>query len=183
MGYSGIARQAGPGREELVARFTLVGFDEAQLWGRVRMGRGHFAVLVPSPVVALVLAGLVKVPVLVEVLAGAQGAKAQYGFAAGQTPAGAGEPHAIADQVAGGAFDDARADGQTRRQVLVVAQIARVVEQVVGAGVHRLAVLVRQFPLGGATAHATGDLTGVAPQDSLQPLWSYPGLVDTSILE
>ena len=47
----------------------------------------HYAVLVPCPMGALVLAGLVKVPVLVEVAAGAQGAKAQHGFAAGQTPA------------------------------------------------------------------------------------------------
>ena len=52
----------------------------------------------------------VELPVAVEVAVGDQGAKVQDGLGSGQAPAGAGAVHAVVDQVAAGALDDAGGD-------------------------------------------------------------------------
>src|SRR5215469_18658205 len=62
-------------------------------------------------VVAFVLAVEVPGPVGVPVAVGEQGADLEDGFGGVDSPAGAGDVHAVFDQVAAGAFDDAGGDG------------------------------------------------------------------------
>src|SRR3984885_8457987 len=66
---------------------------------------------VAGRVVALVFAVAVVGPVVVEVAVGVEGAEFEDGFGGGDSPAGAGDVHAVFDQVAAGAFDDAGGDG------------------------------------------------------------------------
>ena len=56
-----------------------------------------------------------------------------------KAPACAGQLHPGADQVPARPFDDAGGDGTARREAAVVAQIRRILLQVVGAGIDRLA--------------------------------------------
>ena len=64
-----------------------------------------------AEVVALVFLVDVVVPVGVVVAVGVEGAQPQDGLGAAQAPAGAGDGHAVVDEVAAGAFDDAGGDG------------------------------------------------------------------------
>lgn len=50
------------------------------------------------------------VPAGGEVAVAAEGSEFEDGFAAGQSPTGSGDVHAVFDQVAAGAFDDAGSD-------------------------------------------------------------------------
>ena len=70
-----------------------------------------------------VLAIDVKGPVAVEVTACAEGPQAQYGLCARERLARAGLLHAILDEVAARALDDARGDRQTGCQRIVVREV------------------------------------------------------------
>src|SRR6266851_3318536 len=74
----------------------------------------------------------VELPVGLEVTARAQRAQAQHGFSAGNGPVCAGHFAAVLDHVAARALDDAGRDRQSRREVLVVAQIPPVLDEVAG---------------------------------------------------
>ena len=78
---------------------------------------------------SLVLARFVEVPVRIEVAAGAQRPQLQHRLGADQPPAGAGQLHPVAHQVPAGPFDHAGGDGVARREVAVVVQIRRVLQQ------------------------------------------------------
>ena len=84
---------------------------------------GDDAVGVAVEVGSLVVYGLVKGPVLVEVAAGAEGPETEDSFGAGQGPAGAGDVHAVLDEVAAGTLDDAGGDGEAGGEVFVVAEV------------------------------------------------------------
>ena len=101
-----------------------------------------------------------EAPVIVEVAAGAERAQAEHGLGAADGPARAGDVHAVADEVAAGAFDDAGGDGQAVGEVLVVAEVGCVGEEVVGTVVDGDAVLGGEFAQGGAAAHAGGNPRG-----------------------
>src|SRR5688572_630399 len=131
---------------------------------------GEDAVGVAVEVGSLVVHGLVKGPVLVEVAAGTDSPKAEDGLGAGQAPAGAGDVHAVLDEVAAGTFDDAGGDGEAGGEVFVVAEVFLVVQQVVGAAVDGLALRGRQTTLGRAATHAGGDIGDAAAQEAVQAL-------------
>jgi hypothetical protein len=84
---------------------------------------------------ALVFLGEVVGPVLVEVSVGDDRAEFEDCFGAGQAPAGAGDVHAVFDEVAAGALDDAGRDRPAGRQRGRVVQVGRLVGQVLGGGV------------------------------------------------
>jgi hypothetical protein len=127
--------------------------------------RGHDIVGVESLMGSFVLAGLMEGPVLVEVLAGAQGAQAQYGLSAGQAPAGAGHIHAVLYQVPTGTLDDSRGDGQSLGKVAIIVQVGRMVEQVARANIYRLACLGEKISPCGAATHAACYQAGLSSQD------------------
>src|ERR1700761_5827859 len=78
----------------------------------VRGGSGGEGVgVLGAGVVAVVFAVEVVGPVLVEFAVGQEGAELEDGFGCGGGPAGSGDVHAVLDQVAAGAFDDAGGDG------------------------------------------------------------------------
>ena len=77
--------------------------------------------MVVGVVVAVVFLGEVVGPVGVEVVVAGQGAEFEDGFGALQAPAGAGDVHAVFDEVAAGAFDDAGGDGPALGEGVVVA--------------------------------------------------------------
>ncbi len=85
---------------------------------------------------SFILAGLMEDPVFVKVMAGAQGAKPQYGLGAGQAPAGAGHIHAVLYQVPTGTFDNSRGDGQALGKVAIIPEIARMIAQIARTNVH-----------------------------------------------
>ena len=85
---------------------------------------------------SLVLARFVEVPVRIEVTAGSEGPELQDRLRADQVPASAGQLHAVSDQVPA-RFDDSGGDGIACRDVAVVVQVRRVLQQVVGAFVDR----------------------------------------------
>ena len=84
---------------------------------------------------AAVFAVEVVAPVGVEVAVADQGAEFQDGLGAGQSPAGAGDVQAVADQVAAGSFDDTGGDRPPGGEGLVVAEEGGVAGQVADAGV------------------------------------------------
>ena len=68
-------------------------FQMITLASRAEFKRGrHDAVGVEVSVVAFILFGFMEGPVLIKVVAGAQGTQAQHGFSAGQAPTGASLP-------------------------------------------------------------------------------------------
>src|ERR1700734_384646 len=79
--------------------------------GAFRLEWGSGCEGVVGRVVALVFAVAVVGPVVVEVAVGVEGAEFEDGFGGAEAPAGAGDVHAVFDQVAAGAFDDAGGDG------------------------------------------------------------------------
>jgi hypothetical protein len=84
-------------------------------------------------VVALVLLLKVVGPVVVEVAVGVQGAELEDGFRGAGGPSGTGDGHAVFDQVAAGAFDQAAGDGPAVRQRGGVVQPEGFAVQVAGA--------------------------------------------------
>src|SRR5215468_10119158 len=101
------------------------GFSRVRLSG----GQGE-AVLVAAEVVALVFLVDVPVPVGVQVAVGADGAQPQDGLGAVGAPAGAGDAHPVADEVAAGALDHAGGDRPAVRQGPGVVQVGLLVAQV-----------------------------------------------------
>src|SRR6266702_4508888 len=97
-------------------------FGVRALGGELEGGSG-WVCLVVAEVVALVFLGDVVVPVGVGVAAGVDGAQPQDGLGSGQAPAGSGDAHAVLDEVAAGAFDDAGGDRPPVRQGLGVVQV------------------------------------------------------------
>src|SRR5438094_933064 len=97
------------------------------------------------------------------------------GLGAVQAPAGAGDVHAVFDQVAAGTFDDAGGDRPARGQRARVVEVLLLVVQVVGGGVGVAALLGSQATAGGFAADRGGDQAGVAGQD-LQCFVSDPFL-------
>jgi hypothetical protein len=84
---------------------------------------------------ALVFLGEVPGPVGVEVAVADQGAEFEDGFGAVEVPAGAGDVHAVGDEVAAGAFDDSGRDGPALLQGVGVVEVVLLVDQVGGADV------------------------------------------------
>ena len=122
--------------------------------------------------IALVLGALVELPVLVDVAAGDDCAEAKDGFGAGQAPDGAGDAHPILDEIAAGALDDASRDRVAGREVLVVAEVRGVVEQVVGALVDRLALLIIEAAVGRAA------LSDISADDGASGIMPLDGMLD-----
>lgn len=91
--------------------------------------------------VPLVFTGLVERPILFKVMAGSECAETKYGLGAGQAPSGAGNVHAVLDQMATRAFDDACRNGESLGKVAVVMKIRGVVEKIACANINRLARL------------------------------------------
>src|ERR1700730_13706341 len=114
-------------------------------------------------VVAFSFALLVVGPVGVEVAVGLQGAEFEDGFGGLDAPAGAGDVHAVFDQVAAGAFDDAGGDGPAVREGGGVVQPGGFGFQVAGGLVRGLAFGCGQGSGGGAQGGRDGG--GVAVQD------------------
>src|ERR1700722_16153055 len=109
-------------------------------------------------VVALGFAGAGVGPVGVVVAVGVQGAEFEDGFGGGDSPAGAGDVHAVFDQVAAGAFDDAAGDGPAVGQGGGVVQPGGLGFQVAGGLVRGLALSGRDA--GGGGAEGGGDVGG-----------------------
>src|SRR5947209_8762562 len=124
-------------------------------------------VLVFAEVVALVLGADVVVPVGFVVAAGGDGAHPQDGLGSGQAPAGAGDAHAVADEVAAGAFDDAGGDRPSVRERRGVVQVRFLVLQVAGGFPDVLRVLAAGPGRisGGPAGDAGGDAGGPAGED------------------
>ena len=127
--------------------------------------RWHDATGIENLVGSFVLAGLMEGPVLVEVLAGAQRAQAQYGLGSGQAPAGAGHIHAVLYQVPTGTLDDSCGDGQSLGKVAIVSKVGRIFEQVVCTRIHRLSCLGRQSAECGTATHAPCHQAGLSSKD------------------
>ena len=81
----------------------------------------------------------VVAPVGVEVAVGDHRTEFEDGFGSGQAPSGAGDVHAVFDQVAAGSFDDPGGDRPARGQRGRVVQVGCLCGEVVGAGVGVLA--------------------------------------------
>src|ERR1700686_3017575 len=113
--------------------------------------------------VALVFAVEVVGPVGVEVAVGVQGAEFEDGFGGLDAPAGAGDGHAVFDQVAAGAFDDAGGDGPPGGQRLGVVQPGSLGVEVAGGPGGGLALGRGQA--GGGVTQGGGHAGGAAVQD------------------
>src|SRR6266702_4179528 len=124
-------------------------------------------------VYAVLFLGEVVAPVFVEVAVGGDGAEFEDGFGAVQAPAGAGDVHAVFDEVSAGAFDDAGGDRPAGGQGGGVVEVFLLVVEVVGGGVGVASLLVGQCAAGGGAADRGGDQAGVAGQD-LQGLVGDP---------
>src|ERR1700733_7087211 len=119
--------------------------------------------LVAGGVVALVFAVAVVDPVFVEVAVGLEGAEFEDGFGCFGAPAGAGDVHAVFDQGAAGAFDDAGGDGPAVGQGCGVVQPGGLGVEVAGGLFRGLAV--GRGEAGGVGAQRGGHVGGVAVQD------------------
>ena len=117
-------------------------------------------------VVSLVFAGEVVGPVVGRVAVGADGAEFEDGFGALGAPPGSGDAHAVFDQVAAGAFDDAGGDGPAVGEGGGVVQEGSLGFQVAGAFSGDVALVLGQVCGGGGLgADGGGDAGGVAVQD------------------
>ena len=107
----------------------------------------------------------VVLPVLVEVSVGVEGAELEDGLGGGCSPAGAGDVHAVLDEVAAGALDDAGEDGPAFGEGGGVVEVGGLGVEVAGHGGGGLGLggLSRTPALGGADG-ARG-VAGVAVQD------------------
>src|SRR4029453_12782091 len=106
---------------------------------------------------ALLFLGQVPGPVPVEVAVADEGAEFEDGFGAGQAPAGAGDVHAVLDQVAAGAFDHPGGDRPSVGQGGRVVQVGLLGQQVRRGGVGVLTGPGVQAVVGGLAADRGGD--------------------------
>src|SRR5882757_6104827 len=114
-------------------------------------------------VVAFVFLLEVPGPVGVPVAVGPDGAELEDGFGGFGAPAGAGDVHAVFDQVAAGALDDAGGDGPPGREGLRVVQVRGFGLEVAGGPGGGGAAGLAQAGRGGA--EGGGDAGGAAVQD------------------
>ncbi len=114
----------------------------------------HDAVEVEGLVVTFVLLGLMEGPVLIKVVAGAQGAQLQDGLVASQVSAGPGHFHTVFDQRAAGTFNDSRGDGQSLGKVTIVLEVGHIGAQVVRTVIHWFTNRGDKTSPCGAAAHA-----------------------------
>src|SRR6202050_4884641 len=127
-------------------------------------------VLVFAEVVAVVFLLEVVLPVGVVVVVGVDGAVPQDGLGAGGGPAGSGDVHAVFDEVAAGAFDDAGGDEPAGGEGGGGTEVGlRGVEVGQGPGdvLRVLGALGRV--LGGEAGDQAGDPGGAAVQDARGP--------------
>lgn len=113
-------------------------------------------------------------PVFVEVAAGDEGAQAQGGFGSLQSPAGAGDVHAVLDQVAAGSLDHAGGDRPACLEGLVVGQVGLLAGEVLGRFVGSLAFGAGVAEADGAAADSGRDLARL-PLEDLGELAGDPG--------
>src|SRR5215472_13798150 len=92
---------------------------------------GELVAVLGVGVVAVVFAVEAVGPVVAEVAVGVQGAEFEDGFGGVGVPAGAGDVHAVFDEVAAGAFDDAGSDGPAAGEGLGVVQVGGFAVEVV----------------------------------------------------
>lgn len=97
----------------------------------MRDGAVGIAVQVGNRVVSLFVEG----PVFVEVATGTQRPEPEDGLGTGEGPACTGDVHAVLDEVAAGALDDASGDGEAGGQILVILEMVLEAEQVVGTAI------------------------------------------------
>src|ERR1700674_3685662 len=109
-------------------------------------------------------------PVVVQVPAGPERAQAEDGFGSPHAPAGSRDVQAVDDEVAAGALNDARGDGQPVAKVAVVMEHAPLCDEVVRAVIDALSLLGGKPALGGATADAARHLARPSLQDREGPL-------------
>src|SRR6202046_3607734 len=121
--------------------------------------------LVAGGVVALVFAVAVVDPVFVEVAVGLEGAEFEDGFGCFGAPAGAGDVHAVFDQVAAGAFDDAGGDGPAVGQGCGVVQPGGLGVEVAGGLFRGLAVGRGEAGGVGGEVDAAGGVLVLEPPD------------------
>ena len=88
--------------------------------------------------IAISLAAFVEIPLFLKIACAAQSPETEHCFSRRQPPMSTGNGHAIIDQMSHRSLDDAAGDWKTRCNVLVVAQVIFVIEQVIGAGVESL---------------------------------------------
>ena len=96
----------------LFDRFQMISFTSLSRFARFKRGR-HNAVSIEESVVTFIFFCLMKIPVLIKIVTGAQRAKTQDGLGASEAPAGAGDFHAVFDQMAAGTFNDSCGDGKS----------------------------------------------------------------------
>ena len=135
------------------------------LVGGTSGGLRDFVVGVAGLMDALPFSGEVVVPVLVEVAVAVDGSEFEDGFCAVESPAGAGDVHAVLDEVAAGAFDDSGGDRPAAREGGRVVQVGPFVGQVGGGGVGAGASAAVEAGCGGLAADGAGDAGGPAGQD------------------
>src|SRR5256885_14445858 len=104
-------------------------------------------------------------PVGVEVAVAGQGAEFEDGFGAVEAPAGAGDVHAVGDEVAAGAFDDAGGDGPAGGERGRVVEVWGLVGEVGGADLGVGSLGDGDAAALGAGADVGGDAGGVAVED------------------
>jgi len=109
------------------------------------LDRGDSTVSVPRDMIAPVLLVFVEGPVFVKVTTGAQRPQPQDRLRARETPAGSGNVHAVLDQMSAGSLDHTGGNRKAGCQVLVIAQIRFVAEQISGTLVDGLALLASEL--------------------------------------
>ena len=119
--------------------------------------------------------GEVERPVVVEVVVAADGSELEDGFGAVESPAGAGDVHAVLDEVAARALDDAGGDRPALVERGRVVEEVRLVREVGGGAVGVGALAAGQLVVGGFAADRGGNPGGVALED-LGGLVCDPGL-------
>ena len=113
------------------------------------------------------LLGDVKIPIGVEVITHSKRAQLQYRFGTFDTPSSARDVHSVSNNAAAGTFDHAGGDGQAIAEILVIAKMLLVLQEVARAGVGVLALAGRQAALRCAPPDARSDVTGMP----LQRVW------------
>jgi len=116
---------------------------------------------------AVVFLGEVVAPVLFEVAVGADRSELEDRFSARQAPAGAGDVHAVLDEVAARALDHAGGDRPALVEGGRIVQVDALVGQVGGAAIGARAPGCVQAGVGRGAPDLSGELGGVALEDVL----------------
>jgi len=112
---------------------------------------------------------LMEDPVLIKLVAGAQGAQRQHDLGSFQTPASAGHFHTIFDQMTAGAFNDSRGDGKSLSKVMIVLEIGCVGEHIVRSDTYGFSICGSKISQCGPAAHAPRHVTGISRHDFQKP--------------